>query len=163
LETVVEFNRLLALESEGKALDGGVLRRGVAALLADSAKGRYFIAELGGQVVGQLMLTCEWSDWRDGWWWWLQSVYVRAEARPRPGALPAPPRPGRGGGPPRPGGAGPAAQRRADNPPRPPLLRAARLRGDPLPPLPALAAGLTAKAMGRGRRRRMGRGSSIRG
>jgi GNAT superfamily N-acetyltransferase len=81
LDVIVEFNRLLALESEDKTLDGDVLRCGVAAVLADPARGRYFVAERGGQVVGQLMITLEWSDWRNGWWWWLQSVYVRADAR----------------------------------------------------------------------------------
>lgn len=83
LDTIVEFNRLLAWESEGKALDVATVRQGVAALLADPARGRYFVAELDAQVVGQVSLTWEWSDWRNGWWWWLQSVYVRAEARRR--------------------------------------------------------------------------------
>jgi GNAT superfamily N-acetyltransferase len=78
---IVEFNRLLALESEGKALDPGLLRAGVAAGLADPAKGRYFVAESAGRVVGQMMITYEWSDWRNGWFWWIQSVYVHAEAR----------------------------------------------------------------------------------
>jgi GNAT superfamily N-acetyltransferase len=80
-ETIVEFNRLLALESEDLCLDGETLRLGVSAVLADPAKGRYFVAERGGQVVGQVMITPEWTDWRNGWMWWLQSVYVRAEAR----------------------------------------------------------------------------------
>ena len=80
---VVEFNRLLALETEHKALDPAVLARGVAAGLVDSHKGLYFVAEDGGEVVGQLMLTYEWSDWRNGWLWWIQSVYVRQNARRR--------------------------------------------------------------------------------
>ncbi len=78
---IVEFNRLLALESEGKTLDVAVLSQGVAAGLADPNKARYFVAEEGGAVVGQLMLTLEWSDWRNGWIWWIQSVYVRADWR----------------------------------------------------------------------------------
>ena len=80
---VVEFNRRLALESEGKTLDLAVLTAGVTAGLADAARGRYFLAEADGEVVGQMMITFEWSDWRNGWFWWIQSVYVRADARRR--------------------------------------------------------------------------------
>lgn len=80
---VAEFNRLLAWESEHKALDPAVLGRGVARLLADPARGFYLVAEADGQVVGQLMATFEWSDWRDGWFWWVQSVYVRDAYRRR--------------------------------------------------------------------------------
>jgi ribosomal protein S18 acetylase RimI-like enzyme len=80
---VVEFNRRLAEETEGKALDPLVLAAGVAACLADPGKALYFVAEEGGRVVGQLMVTTEWSDWNNGWLWWLQSVYVHPEARQR--------------------------------------------------------------------------------
>ena len=80
---IVDFNRRLALESEGKTLDLTVLTAGVAAGLADPEKARYFVAEEEGRVVGQLMLTLEWSDWRNGWVWWIQSVYVPLEARRR--------------------------------------------------------------------------------
>jgi ribosomal protein S18 acetylase RimI-like enzyme len=80
---VVEFNQRLAQESEGKALDASVLTAGVLAGLADPAKALYFVAEEEGKVVGQLMITKEWSDWRNGWIWWIQSVYVREEARRR--------------------------------------------------------------------------------
>jgi ribosomal protein S18 acetylase RimI-like enzyme len=80
---VVEFNRLLALESEGKTLDPVVLRRGVTSVLADRAKGLYFLAEENNQPLGQIGVTYEWSDWRDGWFWWIQSVYVVREARRR--------------------------------------------------------------------------------
>jgi GNAT superfamily N-acetyltransferase len=80
---VTEFNRLLAQESEGKALDAAVLGAGVAAGLADPSKGVYFLAEEDGVPVGQMMYTAEWSDWRNGWFWWIQSVYVRLEARRR--------------------------------------------------------------------------------
>lgn len=79
--TIVEFNRLLALESEGKALDPEQLAPGVAAVLRDPDKGVYHLAEQDGVILGQMMLTREWSDWRNGWFWWIQSVYVRAEAR----------------------------------------------------------------------------------
>lgn len=78
---ITEFNRRLALESEGKALDVETLAAGVAAVLADPGRGLYFLAEAGGAVVGQLMVTTEWSDWRNGWFWWIQSVYVREDAR----------------------------------------------------------------------------------
>lgn len=80
---IVEFNRLLAEESESKSLDLAVLRAGVAAGLADPRKSVYFIAEENGNAVGQIMFTTEWSDWRNGWFWWIQSVYVRKEARRR--------------------------------------------------------------------------------
>jgi GNAT superfamily N-acetyltransferase len=80
---VAEFNRLLALESEGKALDAAVLAAGVAAGLADPNRSIYFLAEQDGAAVGQIMYTKEWSDWRNGWFWWIQSVYVRPEARRR--------------------------------------------------------------------------------
>jgi GNAT superfamily N-acetyltransferase len=80
---VVEFNRRLALESEGKALDVAVLAQGVATGLADPQKALYFVAEEDGEVVGQLMVTTEWSDWRNGWIWWIQSVYVREDWRRR--------------------------------------------------------------------------------
>ena len=81
LDIIVDFNARLAFESEGKQLDLALLRPGVAAMLADAAKGRYFLAELADQVVGQISLTFEWSDWRNGFFWWIQSVYVRPEHR----------------------------------------------------------------------------------
>jgi GNAT superfamily N-acetyltransferase len=81
--TIVEFNQRLASESEGKTLDSTVVGAGVATALADPNKARYFIADDSGRSVGMLMLTFEWSDWRNGWLWWIQSVYVRQEARQR--------------------------------------------------------------------------------
>ena len=57
------------------------MRAGVAALLDDPAKGTYFLAELNGQIAGQLLITCEWSDWRNGNFWWIQSVYVEENFR----------------------------------------------------------------------------------
>jgi ribosomal protein S18 acetylase RimI-like enzyme len=80
---IAEFNRRMAHETEHKALDPAVLERGVARVFTDRAKGFYLVAEAGGEVVGQLMVTYEWSDWRDGWFWWIQSVYVRADHRRR--------------------------------------------------------------------------------
>ncbi|MCI0462680.1 MAG: GNAT family N-acetyltransferase [Gemmataceae bacterium] len=80
---VVEFNRLLARESEGKALDPERLLPGVRAGLEDAGKSLYFLAEEAGEVLGQLAVTFEWSDWRNGWFWWVQSVYVVPAARRR--------------------------------------------------------------------------------
>ncbi len=76
--SIVEFNRRLALETEGKVLDAAVLLSGVSRALADPDRLRYWVAELGssGTVVGQAAISREWTDWRDGWLWWLQSVYV---------------------------------------------------------------------------------------
>jgi GNAT superfamily N-acetyltransferase len=87
--TIVEFNCRLAEESEGKLLDRSCVEPGVKALLSDSRKGRYFVAELATEsgsvserrIVGQLMHTFEWSDWRNGDIWWLQSVYVHPDHR----------------------------------------------------------------------------------
>ncbi|REJ96380.1 MAG: GNAT family N-acetyltransferase [Planctomycetota bacterium] len=82
--TIVDFNRRLAMETEGLALDPDVLKSGVQAALADPAKARYFVACPSDQVdrvVGQVMHTWEWSDWRNGTIWWLQSVYVASEHR----------------------------------------------------------------------------------
>ncbi len=78
---IAEFNRALAAETEDKALDWDTVCNGVRRLLADPAKGRYFIAEADGRIVGTTMITYEWSDWRDGWIWWIQSVYVHPEFR----------------------------------------------------------------------------------
>lgn len=81
LATIADFNAALATESEDKTLDRTVLASGVRRLLEDSARGRYFIAESNGQSVGQTLITYEWSDWRDGWLWWIQSVYVHPDFR----------------------------------------------------------------------------------
>ena len=81
IDVIAEFNSLLAQETEGRTLDGALLKRGVSALLGDPAKGLYFLAIDGGKPVGQLMITTEWSDWRNGNFWWIQSVYVRKEVR----------------------------------------------------------------------------------
>ncbi|RKY22554.1 MAG: GNAT family N-acetyltransferase [Planctomycetota bacterium] len=80
-DLLVGFNQAMAQESEGRALDGAILRRGVAAVLADAARGRYLVAEREGLPLGCLMITREWSDWRDAWIWWIQSVWVQPEAR----------------------------------------------------------------------------------
>jgi len=81
LPVIAEFNSLMAEETEGKHLDPKTLRRGVDAVLTDKSKGIYYVAEMEGEVVGQLMTTYEWSDWRNGMFWWIQSVYVRKDFR----------------------------------------------------------------------------------
>jgi GNAT superfamily N-acetyltransferase len=81
LGTIIEFNLRLADESEGKTLDRELLTAGIRAALADPAKGPYFLAEREGEAVGSMQVTTEWSDWRNGWFWWIQGVYVRADAR----------------------------------------------------------------------------------
>lgn len=81
-EFLARGNEAMALETEHKRLDPAKIRRGVAAVFANPAHGRYFVAEdAAGQAVGQLMITYEWSDWRDGQFWWIQSVYVLPQAR----------------------------------------------------------------------------------
>ena len=83
MDVLVEFNAAMALESEGKALDRRRLRDGVAALLDEDDRGFYLVAEAEDRVVGQLMVTYEWSDWRNAHFWWIQSVYVAADWRRR--------------------------------------------------------------------------------
>ena len=82
LEFIARGNEAMAFETEHKTLDARTVRRGVAAALENGAHGRYFIAEDGsGSPLGQLMVTYEWSDWRNGQFWWIQSVYVVPAAR----------------------------------------------------------------------------------
>lgn len=102
VEVIAEFNRLMALETENKVLDPATLKAGVTAMLNDPNKGRYFVALAGRAsdggnshqsspansadifmeaIVGQLGVTFEWSDWRNGNFWWIQSVYVAKSAR----------------------------------------------------------------------------------
>ena len=80
---LVAFNAAMARETEKKELLPQVIGAGVRALLANPASGFYVVAEDGGRLVGSLMITKEWSDWRNGSFWWIQSVYVRPEARRR--------------------------------------------------------------------------------
>ena len=78
---IAGYNSNMAEETEGKTLDPDLVGRGVAALLAAPSRGRYWVAVNNGRVIGQLMVTYEWSDWRNGNIWWIQSVYVRPEWR----------------------------------------------------------------------------------
>lgn len=80
---IVAFNTALAAESEGKTLDARTIAAGVRQALADPARSLYFVAEIDGEVVGQTMVTYEWSDWRNGFFWWIQSVYVDSRFRRR--------------------------------------------------------------------------------
>ena len=81
LAIIAEFNLRLAMETEALKLDPDCVQAGVAALLKDPAKGIYYVAEGNRGVVGQLMITYEWSDWRNGNLWWIQSVYVQPGSR----------------------------------------------------------------------------------
>jgi len=81
--TIADFNARMAHETEGLTLDRAILDAGVRSALADANKGRYFVADAGEKVVGQLMITLEWSDWRNGEIWWIQSVYVHVDYRGR--------------------------------------------------------------------------------
>jgi GNAT superfamily N-acetyltransferase len=83
LEFITRCNIDLALESENIRLDPDTVSRGVRALLEDPSKGRYFMAERGGVVIGQLATTFEWSDWRNGTFLWIQSVFIEPEHRKR--------------------------------------------------------------------------------
>jgi GNAT superfamily N-acetyltransferase len=80
---IVGFQILMARETEDFELDRSTVERGVAAVLADPGKGEYWLAEEDGRVLGGLLVTFEWSDWRNGTVLWVQSVYVLPEARGR--------------------------------------------------------------------------------
>jgi len=81
IETIARFNRQMAEETEEKALDPQTVRKGVQAVFENSDCGFYLVAERDGEITGTLLITSEWSDWRNGQFWWVQSVYVRPEAR----------------------------------------------------------------------------------
>ena len=78
---IAKYNYNLALETEEKVLNMDTVTKGVEAILRDSTKGIYHVCEIEGQVVGQIMYTFEWSDWRNGTFIWVQSVYVNKEYR----------------------------------------------------------------------------------
>ena len=80
---LVAWNTAMAWETEAKRLDPAVLERGVTAVLDEPRRGFYLVAECDGVAVGSLLVTYEWSDWRCGDFWWIQSVYVAPEARRR--------------------------------------------------------------------------------
>jgi ribosomal protein S18 acetylase RimI-like enzyme len=79
--SLVKFNQLMAWETEQKKLDEDILSTGVSALIVDDNKGFYLVAEQNDEVVGSLMVTTEWSDWRNAVFWWVQSVYITPDFR----------------------------------------------------------------------------------
>ncbi|MBE6051498.1 MAG: GNAT family N-acetyltransferase [Clostridium sp.] len=81
LDKIVEYNYNLAYETEDKELDKNILTSGVKKILEDETKGIYHVCEIDGKVVGQIMYTYEWSDWRSGIFIWVQSVYVHKDYR----------------------------------------------------------------------------------
>ena len=81
IEILVEFNKAMAFETEKMELSTDVLTEGVKNLMDHPEHGFYLIAESNDQVAGSLMITTEWSDWRNGLFWWIQSVYVKHEFR----------------------------------------------------------------------------------
>ena len=78
---LVHGNRAMAKETENKVLEESVLSRGVEAVFENEWRGFYCVAEENGRPIGQLMITFEWSDWRNGVFWWIQSVYVEVKYR----------------------------------------------------------------------------------
>ena len=80
LETIADFNVRLAEETEDTSLDPETVLQGVRTLLSDETRGSYYVACAGG-IIGQMMHTREWSDWRNGDIWWIQSVYVQPDYR----------------------------------------------------------------------------------
>jgi ribosomal protein S18 acetylase RimI-like enzyme len=80
-KTLVTFQLAMAHETEGIELHAPTVEKGVEAVLNDSNKGHYYVAEINGQVVSSLLTTFEWSDWRNGTILWIQSVYVSPEFR----------------------------------------------------------------------------------
>jgi len=78
---IISFQQAMAMETEGMELETDVITGGVTAVFNDSTKGQYYVAEDHGTVVASLMITCEWSDWRNANIWWFQSVYVIPEYR----------------------------------------------------------------------------------
>ncbi len=81
-EKIAAFNQAMAVETEGKRLEDKTIRSGVEEVFGSKDKGFYVVAEnKSNEVIGCLMITFEWSDWRNGWFWWIQSVYILPEAR----------------------------------------------------------------------------------
>lgn len=81
VEFLADCNVAMAYESEQKQLERDVLTRGIVAVFDHPERGFYIVAERGGERIGSLLITHEWSDWRNGGWWWIQSVYVMPDAR----------------------------------------------------------------------------------
>lgn len=82
-DTLAQFNLAMAWETERKRLDPSTVKRGVRAVLDNGEYGFYVVATSAKEIVGSLLVTFEWSDWRCGLFWWLQSLYVRPDFRRR--------------------------------------------------------------------------------
>jgi len=80
---IVEFNLAMALETENKTLNRSVLTAGVGVVFDNPARGFYIVAEANDEPIGSLLVTPEWSDWRNGLFWWIQSLYVLPKWRRR--------------------------------------------------------------------------------
>ena len=81
IDQIVDFQIKMALETEQIQLQQLTVEKGVTAVVFDSAKGQYYVTEINGKVVGSLLTTYEWSDWRNGTILWIQSVYILPEFR----------------------------------------------------------------------------------
>ena len=80
-DDIVRFQQVMAFETEGKVLNAATLKSGVAAMFSSYANGFYLVAEGEGKLIGSLLITYEWSDWRNATYWWIQSVFVLPEWR----------------------------------------------------------------------------------
>ena len=76
IDSIVQFQADMAMESEGCVLNKEKVTKGVTAAMLDDSKGIYWVAKYEGRIIGSLMITREWSDWNNEWYWWIQSVYV---------------------------------------------------------------------------------------
>lgn len=76
IQFIIDSQLSMAFETEQLRLEPHIVEKGVEAVFNDSGRGFYLLAETGGIRAGCLMVTPEWSDWRNAWVWWLQSVYV---------------------------------------------------------------------------------------
>lgn len=83
IDSIVQFQADMAMESEGCVLNKEKVTKGVTAAMLDDSKGIYWVAKYEGRTIGSLMITREWSDWNNEWYWWIQSVYVTPEYRKR--------------------------------------------------------------------------------
>ena len=81
IESIVQFQAKMAMESEGTTLDKEKVTKGVTAAMNDESKGIYWVAKINGKAIGSLMVTREWSDWNNEWYWWIQSVFVLPDYR----------------------------------------------------------------------------------
>ncbi len=81
IDAITGFQMAMASESEGTILDQKKVRCGVTSVMEDESKGVYIVARIDDNAIASLMITREWSDWNNGWYWWIQSVYVMPEYR----------------------------------------------------------------------------------